>query len=91
MLPSLASCSNDLIMTTTSYERFLPGESGSVTPGLTYQETGPTFYVLTWHVFILYGLQKLCLVHMGAEGMSHAVVSQSTDSRVQSEGVVVEL
>ena len=30
---------------------------------------------ITWHVLVLYSLQELCLVHMGAEGMCHPVVS----------------
>lgn len=42
-------------------------------------------------VRVLGGVEQLRLVHMAAQGVSHAVVAQSADGAVEHERVVVEL
>lgn len=42
-------------------------------------------------VGVLSGVEKLGLIHVAAQGMSHAVIAKCAHSAVEHEGVVVEL
>lgn len=42
-------------------------------------------------VSVLGGIEKLGLIHMAAQGMSHSVIAKCTHSTVEHERVVVEL
>lgn len=43
-----------------------------------------------WQVRVLQGVQQLCLVHVAAQSMRHAVVAQGTHCAVEAESVGVE-